>query len=297
MKKTLKKIIDRRKSGLSRDAANMETIAENLHKLKKTGSIEYLQNLARKVYPLGFLRLGKTHPIKIVQFVSQKVKRKAISETFLNPQKPLGLLVVNPEMYGELPKIRNFLENKGFHAIHLKRFQYTPSLISKIYGKEIFDLPDFPIRTSLLESGISVAVVLEVPKLSKAISESKWLNHLRRKNPKNYEETIRRLQLEGPQFVLSELLKGPLTELREGTIRSDIVDRYYQEKGFYVHSDHFKKLDQFGFLAKTDVPLRHILSGVHSPKNSQELFKDAASLFSMHDLKLIRRKAAKLKLG
>ncbi len=292
MNKTIKKIIQKRKSGQTLvDAAYTVTGDKLKRKIQppKNGLFDetYLNSLKNKVYPRGFkninrlsFRMRKT----INEFTRQKLSKQAFSNG------TLGIILIKPELLPFTLDVRKFLSKLGCQITLSKVNVLSPYQLESIYQPEMHKWRDFPINAAILISGPSRILVF------KHAPKKVYIDLLRKTNLKLYSKLEDRLQTMPIQELFHAAVKGLIDEGRTGTLRGEITHKRLKEFGFNGMTGVSKQLDPTGYLknrVQNQQSIFNILTGIHSPSSTQDLINHSNTLLSRKELSKIIRQLPK----
>lgn len=286
------------RQGMTRQEAVTEHIKEQIRRRYSAElSNENLKMLKRKVYPLSKRYRAIKNLADIVFDLERKAKRKLISETFGLHGEHLGMVVIEPELFGQRRKIVTFLRDLGIKTIFTKNLIFTKDQILRTYEDRHLNMPGFPIKASLLLNSPSQLIVFRHLPRQEYIQKSRFLKYLKENNPKEYMHIMDKIKIRSEQGIFDLLFKGSHSEKEPGTMREDITKIFLKNIGLTEvrRSKTAEALDQFGIIRGKYRDLATvILAGIHTPRE-QDVSDHAVSLLSIQELKRIKQISQKEK--
>ncbi|MDD4083096.1 MAG: hypothetical protein PHD05_06940 [Sphaerochaetaceae bacterium] len=270
------------RQGQSRSQAVEEVTNQSLHSRHAEAefSNKGCSKLKKRVYPLSY-RSKSFGKISDAWFKLQvKRKRKLIQQTFGITGERLGMINIEPELFGHYKSIAGYLREMGIEILFTKNFVYSRESAYRVYESRHLDRETFPIKMGLLTSGPSKVIVFRHLPKNEYVDKSKWLAHLKKVDPQEHVRVLRKLEGRSSQGYFDLLFKGSHNYEEPGTMREEISKKNSRKHIF----------DPFGVISRNHPALTDsILAGIHTPRG-QEVLTHAVALFSKKELEKIKSK-------
>lgn len=281
---------------LRRSQATLESLHDTVSKYNQSETLpEKLKHLEKKTRPTkGYVRY--INFMTRVRFklsrLSKRTKIQKIKKLFGNNGENLGLLLIKPEMFGESNKIKKMLLDFGFNIVDIKNLVFDKQKIHQIYGDEFGKGYDFQIQAINLMNAPSKIIIFKQMPRNELYLKSTYLTNLRRDNPKEYVQMIKRLDQMSIPEVFSELYKGSFFSPKKGSIRHEFVypqfERFKQARAGYLDS----LLDVFGYFKtkKSKTEPAYKFSGIHTISSVDELHRVIDSVFTRREINNLEKR-------
>lgn len=287
------------RNGLNRRTAVSQAASESI--LKKFPAQDFsgdLENLKRKTYPVSSRSKTAKALVDSQYFVEKLAKKRLLQRAFGKNLQDLGLLMIEPEMFAESKRVISFLRKLGIQPIFRKNMIFDKEQTFRVYKQKHLEKKDFPIKAALVQTmPTQIVVFRHLSKEDYLKVASKLIEHVKKTNPRLYEEGLKSLAIQGPQSVFDFLIKGSYRTLTPGTLREEIVKPKIRENIFSskdARGDIAKGFDPVGFfIGKPEQEILAAFGGLHTPKQ-EELLEDILALLSFKDLYKIAKQKRRM---
>lgn len=287
--RTLQRILQKRiREGKNIEEAVADVTKENLK--RKFSRADYaeesLDAIRKKTYSLSARKPLVARMTKIVFDAKRRALLPLIRRAFGEKGSKLGMLIIEPELFGHHRKVHQFLRELGVKPLFVKNFTFTKDQVYRIYEPRHMELHDFPLKAAILLNGPSQLIVFRHLPKSEYISRSSWLRQLGKHDPSKAEKVKRKLETATEQRYFDLLFKGSHNETEPGTLREEIGKKIIENAGYrkQVRGPEADAFDPYGTISNHyPHKLESILAGIHVPRD-QNIENHAATLLSAQEL-------------